>query len=188
VTDQQRYRERSAQEAQPQQHPPQQEAQPQQRQREAEQQRQAQSSQPQSHAATQQTTGVAQQVEAGKKSSFKAGQATITLGRAGEHNLAIEWIDVDLVTYMSARFDVRTTPENVLEVQVEQNLYKKDYSGSGSISTTVLPGAPTGTTGKLTARDTTTGEMLEVPWIWYNMGGRGPGLWATIKRLIWKSG
>jgi hypothetical protein len=125
---------------------------------------------------------------AGQQLAFKAGKTTITLGRAGEHNLAIQWIDVDLVAYMSARFDIRTAPENALEVQVEQNLYKKNYSGNGSISTTVLPAAPTGTTGKLTARDTTTGEMLEVPWIWYNMGGRGPGLWAMIKRLIWKSG
>jgi hypothetical protein len=186
MTDQERYRERGGQEAQ---RPRQQETQPQQRPREAEQQRQAQSTQPQSKAAAEQATEVAQQAEAGKQSAFKAGQATITLGRAGEHNLAIQWIDVDLVAYMSARFDIRTAPGNALEVQVEQNLYKKNYNGSGSISTTVLPGAPTGTTGKLTARDTATGEMLEVPWIWYNMGGRGgPGLWETIKRLIWKSG
>jgi hypothetical protein len=180
MTDQERSQERARQETREQPPAPQAQQQ-QQRTREAEQQRQAEQPQPQPNAA--------QQVESGKKSSFKAGQATVTLGRAGEHNLAIEWIDVDLATYMSARFDIRTAPGNALEIQVEQNLYKKNYSGSGSISTTVLPGAPTGTTGKLTARDIISGEMLEVPWIWYNMGGvRGPGLWATIKRLIWKSG
>jgi hypothetical protein len=128
-------------------------------------------------------------VQAGQQFAFKAGKTQVTLGRAGEHHLAVEWIDVNLVTYMSARFNVRTSPENALEIQIEQGAYKKDYRGSGSISTTVLPGAPVGTIGKLTAHDTTTGEMLEVPWTWYNMGsGRGPGLWAIIKRLIWKSG
>lgn len=126
---------------------------------------------------------------AGQQFAFKAGKTQITLGRAGEHNLAVEWIDVNLVTCMSARFNVRTSPENALEIQIEQDAYKKAYRGNGSVSTTVLPGAPVGTIGKLTAHDTTTGEMLEVPWTWYNTGsGRGPGLWAILKRLIWKSG
>jgi len=188
MTDQERSQERARQETREQSPAPQAQQQ-QQRTREAEQQRQAQQPQPQPNAAAEQTTNAAQQVESGKKSAFKAGQATVTLGRAGEHNLAVQWIDVDLATYMSARFDVRTVPGNALEIQVEQNLYKKNYSGSGSISTTVLPGAPTGTTGKLTARDITSEEMLEVPWTWYNTGGvRAPGLWAAIKRLIWKSG
>jgi hypothetical protein len=185
VTDQLPYRESGTRDARQRQ----QEAQPQQRPREAPQtQQQAKSSQAQFQPATKQAPDIAQQVDAVGKSSFKAGKATITPGRAGEHNLALKWIDVDLATCMSARFDVVTAPQNVLEIQVEQGLYKKNYSGSGSISTTVLPAAPTGTTGKLTARDTTTGEVLEVPWVWYNMGNRGPGLWATIKRLIWKSG
>lgn len=127
--------------------------------------------------------------QASQQLAFKAGQTQVTLGRSGEHNLAVEWIDVNLVTYMSARFDVKTSPENALEIQIEQDAYKKTYRGNGSVSTTVLPGAPVGTIGKLTARDTTTGEMLEVPWTWYNMGGgRGPGLLAILKRLIWKSG
>jgi hypothetical protein len=127
--------------------------------------------------------------QAGQQLRFKTGQTQVTLGRSGEHNLAVEWIDVDLVTYMSARFNVKTSPENGLDIQIEQDAYKKAYRGNGSVSTAVLPGAPVGTIGKLTARDTTTGEMLEVPWTWYNMGSRGgPGLWALIKRLIWKSG
>ena len=185
MTDQPPYRESGTRD----QRQRQQEAQPQQRPREAQQpQSQAQSPQAQSQPATKQAPDVAPQVDAVGKSSFKAGKATITLGRAGEHNLALKWIDVDLATCMSARFDVVTATGNMLEIQIEQSLYKKNYSGSGSISTTVLPAAPAGTTGKLTARDTTTGEMLEVPWIWYNMGGRGLNLWAMIKRLMWKSG
>jgi len=148
-------------------------------------------SEPQSARQTQQVTDISEQAQTGKKLGFKAGEAKIALGRAGEHHLAIQWIDVPLENCKSARFNVTTSPGNALEVQMLQNAYKKTYSGTGSVSTQVLPAAPIGTRGKMTVRDTTTGETLEQDWTWYELGGwgktPGPGLWETIKRLIWKS-
>lgn len=148
-------------------------------------------SEPQSSHQTQQITDISEQPQTGKKLGFKAGEAKIALGRAGEHNLAIQWIDVPLENCKSARFNVTTAQGNALEVQMQQNAYKKTYSGTGSVSTQVLPAAPKGTRGKMTVRDTTSGETLEQDWVWYELGGwgktPGPGLWETIKRLIWKS-
>jgi hypothetical protein len=148
-------------------------------------------SEPQPARQTQQVTDISEQVQTGKKLGFKTGEAKIALGRAGEHHLAIQWIDVPLENCQSARFNVTTSPGNALEVQMLQNAYKKTYSGTGSVSTQVLPAAPKGTRGKMTVRDTTSGETLEQDWVWYELGGwgktPGPGLWETIKRLIWKS-
>lgn len=131
------------------------------------------------------------ETRAGKSSGFKLGQQKATAGRAGERNLAIEWIDVWVQWAKPMRFNVRTAGSNPLEVLVEQLAYNRTYTGNGTVSTQVVPVVPIGTRGKLTARDTVTGETLEQPWVWINLGGAGAGgswsLWAALKRLVWPS-
>lgn len=131
---------------------------------------------------------VGAQADSKGKSGFKPGEATGTAGKAGERNISIQWIDVWVGGSKSSRFAVKTAPDNGLEVVCEQASYKKAYAGTGLVNTQTTPVAPVGTRGKVTARDTATGETREQPWIWYNMGGwsGGPGLWETLKRLVWK--
>ena len=127
-----------------------------------------------------------QPTQAEKRTAFKMGQATITAGKAGEQNLRYKWIDVPFPTYDSARFDVTSAAPNALEVELLQELYKKKYTGTGAVATAPVPHAPNGTKGKMTARDTVTGEAIEVPWAWRDKGGVNFSLWQMIKRLIWK--
>jgi hypothetical protein len=127
-------------------------------------------------------------------------EPTVTAGRAGEKNLALEkfWTRVEgpVMGFSCAYpcgFDVRTLAGNGLEVEMEQLSYKRTYDGTGSLKTQVIPVAPIGTKGRILVRDTTTGETLEQPWQWHLIGGSGGGegllswLWNTIKRSIWKS-
>jgi hypothetical protein len=125
-----------------------------------------------------------------KKSGFKLGELTATVGRAGEKNLAIDKFNVRVGNNLPCGFRVSTLPGNGLEITIEQLAYKKIYTGTGEVTTQVCPVAPIGTKGKITVRDTTTGETLEQPWTWYLIGlsGGGAGLWEMIKRLFWKSG
>jgi hypothetical protein len=106
----------------------------------------------------------------------------VTAGRSGERNIKIEWVDVPVGGYRSARFNVTTAPGNGLEVTLEQQEYRKTLSGQGTVSTSVLPVAPVGTKGKLVARDAVTGEVAEQPWTWISLGRLG--FWQMIKRLL----
>jgi hypothetical protein len=161
--------------------------------RQAQQPRQAQQSQlPPALAAPRgrEAIDLVQRTQENARPAFKAGQATITAGKAGELSLAFKWIDVPFPDYDSARFDVSSTAPNAIEVSIEQDIYKKKYTGSGAVSTSPIPRAPTGTRGRMIARDTATGETVEVPWVWYDKRGavRSLSLWQQIKRLIWKGG
>ncbi len=129
-------------------------------------------------------------VDTGTRSGVEIEKAVVTQGRAGEKNISLEWVGVKLPGGRSANFIVRTAPGNTLEVLIEQRSYKKAYTGSGTVTTQVLPVAPAGTQGKLVARDTTTGESLEQPWQWIRLGGDSdlPGLWEKIKKFFWKPG
>jgi len=118
-------------------------------------------------------------------SGFKAGEAQRVAGKAGEHSLTDEWISVQVGNAQSARLTVRTAAGNGLTVTIEQAVYKRTFEGTGSVETSVIPVAPIGTEGKISARDTTTGEELERPYVWRDMGGGGGfSLWAMIKRLL----
>jgi hypothetical protein len=106
-------------------------------------------------------------------------------GQAGEQNLRLEWIDVLVGQARSARIKVQTAAGNGLEVTIEQAVYSRTYQGTGSVETSVVPVAPIGTKGKVTARDTTTGEVLHKPYKWLDIGGGGGlSLWGLIKRLL----
>ncbi len=58
----------------------------------------------------------------------------------------------------------------------------KTYAGDSRIHTDVLPVVPIGTRGKLLARDTTTGETLEQPWLWGPIGS--PSLWDRLVEIV----
>jgi hypothetical protein len=107
----------------------------------------------------------------GKSPGIKTEPAKVTLGKAGEQNLRIEWVDVPLGGDRSVYFNIVTAAGNALEVEAEQASYRKAYRGSGSLRTDVMPVAPIGTRGRLVVRDTSTGEVLEQPWVWISLSG-----------------
>jgi len=131
---------------------------------------------------------VTEQVRGDESPGIKVGELTAIAGRMGERNLTIQWIDVWVGNHKPCRFVVHTRAEHGLEVRVEQAAYQKMYAGTGTVSTLVIPVVPIGTKGKLTARDTMTGETIEQPWVWFSLGGLGffSRLWAAIKRSLWK--
>jgi len=125
----------------------------------------------------------------GKAPGFKAEPEKVTLGSAAARTLAIERIAAPVPwpqggTAQSARFRVTTTAGAAIEARLEQLAYNRTESGQGSLTTQIVPAAPIGTRGKLTVRDPATGETLEQPWTWVNLGG-GWSLWGFIKGLIW---
>ena len=115
--------------------------------------------------------------------SLQAAQSTA--GRQGERNLRIQWIDVWIGNSKPCRFAITSAAGNVLEAQLEQQSYRKTYQGTSSLDTDVVPIAPVGVRGKLIVRDTTTGEVLEQPWVWNSLGGGLLGaFWEWLKSLF----
>lgn len=112
-------------------------------------------------------------------------EARVTAGKDGARNISIQKIPVPLPNAVPCRFTVTTAAGNTLEVSLEQKSYRKSYQGTSSVQTDITPVAPIGTQGRLVARDLTTGETAEQPWIWHRLGAGGwPGLWVMIKRLF----
>src|SRR3954447_1536489 len=63
-----------------------------------------------------------------QKPSVAMGEKTVTAGRGGERNVAIEWIGVPVGTNISCRFNVTTLPGNPLEVTMVQSEYRKVFT------------------------------------------------------------
>jgi len=116
---------------------------------------------------------------------LKAGNPRSIAGRTGERSLAIEPWGASIGNTPSVGFKVSTVPENGLEVIIEQMAYKKTYTGTGTVTTQLVPIACTGTTGKLIVRETVTGETYEQPWTWVSLSEArtGRGLSALAQRL-----
>lgn len=122
-----------------------------------------------------------------QKTSFKADEEKRTAGKAGERNLTLQWIPTPLGNADSARFNAQTSQGNGLEVTIEQTAYNRTYTGTGTVTTGVVPVAPIGTRGRVTVTDTTSGETLVQTFTWRDVGqGSGGGLWQMIKNLFWK--
>ena len=140
--------------------------------------------------------GAAADAHRGSKAQGSPGMemapAVATAGKAGERNIRVEkfWVLVD--GHYPCGFDVATLPGHSLEVEMIQLAYSKTYAGTGAVKTGVTPVAPIGTPGKMVARDLTTGETVEQPWVWHLVGGSGDGffsaLWKALKNAVWKSG
>jgi hypothetical protein len=128
-----------------------------------------------------------QQKEAtrGRKQPGLELDAVIVTTAVPEPSVTLEkfWVEVD--GHLPCGFDVTTRPEHGLEVVIEQLAYRKVYTGTGTLKTGLTPIVPIGTTGRIIARDTTTGETVEQPWTWRLLSG-GSGLWQLIKKLLWK--
>ena len=115
------------------------------------------------------------------KPAMNLAAQKVTAGRSGERNIVVEKIPVPVGSNIPCRFNVTTRAGNELEIQLEQTVYRKTFTGQGKVMTSVIPVAPIGTKGKLTARDLATGEVVEQPWTWHLLSG---GLWAMILRLL----
>src|SRR5690349_15547744 len=90
-----------------------------------------------------------------QKPAMDFEQLKVTAGRSGERNIVVEKIPVPVGSNIPCRFNVTTLSGNALEVTLEQTVYRKSFAGQGKVMTSVIPVAPIGTKGKLTARDLT---------------------------------
>src|SRR5690348_4259543 len=140
----------------------------QQKNRQAETQRDSQNQghQPESgHAAYSATTTVSQPSQA-KSTTLKIGELKRTANRAGETNITLEMVPVPVGHAVPVYFNLGTLPENELEVILEQLSYRKVHNGQGKVTTQLIPIEPIGTKGRIVVRDLTTGEIVEMPWMW----------------------
>jgi hypothetical protein len=131
------------------------------------------------------TTVPVPQISTKQTPKLKLEKAKVTAGRSGERNITFEWFWVQVGNNFPCGFKVKTVAGNELEVTLEQLSYKRIQGGKGAVTTQVVPVAPIGTRGKMIARDVTTGEVVEQPWLWYRLGFFG-GLWDAIKKLFFK--
>ena len=125
-----------------------------------------------------------QRPDAKRKPGIQMEPQKVMAGRAGERNVTIEQIMVPVGLDMSCWYKVKTLAGNIVEVTLEQRLYKKAFSGQGTVSTSVLPVAPVGTVLKVTVHDLTTGEVIEQTGKWRLLGGSWAKLWDLIKSLL----
>lgn len=121
-----------------------------------------------------------------KKASLEIAEQVVTAGRAGEQNLRIEWIDVEVNGYGCVRFNVATVAGNELDVEMQQLSYRRKYTGSSTLATDITPIVPVGSRGKLIAIDVSTGETLEMTWIWRTRSGPSFLTWLvnSVKKLL----
>jgi len=126
--------------------------------------------------------------KANQQSSRKVEESVRSAGHSGEQHITIQNTDVSVGASISCYFSVRTAPGNGLEVTIAQGSYSKTWQATGSVVTGIIPVGPIGLRGKVSVRDTTSGETFEEPYVWYLLNGARFSLWATIKRLFWKSG
>jgi hypothetical protein len=126
--------------------------------------------------------------KAGQQSSRKVAESVRSAGRAGEQHITIQATDVSVGASLSCYFTVRTAPGNGLEVTIAQGSYSKTWQAPGSVVTGIIPVGPIGLRGKVSVRDTTSGETFEERYVWYLLNSGQFSLWAAIKRLLWKSG
>jgi len=123
--------------------------------------------------------------EAAQDKGIAVENETRVEGTNGASNLATQWVDVWLPDGKPMYIIVTTLPDHDLSVSIEQKSWRKNYAAKGRVQTDVVPIAPIGTTGKLVAKDTTTGEELTVNFHWGPMGG-GSSLFGLIVKLIKK--
>jgi len=126
-----------------------------------------------------------------KTSGLRLEAPKVTAGTGGARNITFEKYWVNVSNNFPCGFDVKTLANNDLEVTMQQLSYRRTYNGRGGLRTQVCPVAPIGTPGKVIAHDTTTGEIVEQPWVWHLIGGSSSSLfsllWNAIKRAIWPS-
>jgi len=123
-----------------------------------------------------------QQADTQRQSTIEVQEETRVEGTGGAKNLATQWVDVWLPDGKPMYIIVTTLPDHDLQVSIEQKSWKKSYAAKGRVQTDVVPIAPIGTTGKLVAKDATTGEELTVNFHWYAMGGTS--LFGLIVKLL----
>jgi hypothetical protein len=109
-------------------------------------------------------------------------ETVVVEGAGGAKNLTTQWVDVWLPGGKPMYIIVGTLPSNDLQVSIEQRSWKKTYAAKGRVQTDIVPIAPIGTTGKLTARDATTGEEVTINFSWGPISG--PSLLARLIKLV----
>jgi hypothetical protein len=127
-----------------------------------------------------------------KTSGLRLEAPKVTAGTGGARNITFEKYWVNVSNNFPCGFDVKTLPNNDLEVTMQQLSYRRTYNGRGAAF--ALRSAPWLLSALLARSSPTiqqTGEIVEQPWVWHLIGGSGSSLfsllWNAIKRAIWPS-
>jgi hypothetical protein len=99
-------------------------------------------------------------------------------------SIGFDWRPTQLAASHSYGCVVTTEAGHALTVTVEQLAYKKTLRGTGCVELTVIPVAARGASGRLIARDETTGATAQAEWSWHEASGaRGARVARTLRRL-----
>jgi hypothetical protein len=83
--------------------------------------------------------------------------------------LDFDWEPMVLGTNRSCMCTVTTDEDQALSVMLEQGTYRRSFDGTGSARVAVIPPAPLGTAGTLTARNVVTGASATYTWQWQSI-------------------
>ena len=107
-------------------------------------------------------------------------------GANNDASLKFEWRAVELGGNRSFGCTVSSAAGDPITVKIEQLSYQKTLREDGAITIAVIPAGAAGTSGKLTARDESTGAMAEFTWQWQPLGKTSGGA-ALASKLLKKT-
>jgi hypothetical protein len=93
----------------------------------------------------------------------------------GDGSIGVAWRAIRLGPAHSYGCNVTCAPDHSLAVTLEQAGYRKTLTGAGSVDIAAIPVATSGTTGRLTATDHSTGgTTVRYEWQWRAEAGAAP--------------
>jgi hypothetical protein len=107
-------------------------------------------------------------------------------GANNDASLNFEWRSVELGGNRSFGCTVSSATGHPISVKIEQLSYQKTLREDGAITIAVLPSGAAGASGKLTARDESTGATAEFTWQWQPLG-KTSGAAALTSKLLKKA-
>ena len=96
-------------------------------------------------------------------------------------SIEFDWEPATLGTNRSYSCTVTTEPGQGLSVSLEQGMYRRSYTGQGTVRISVDPPAPATTRGTLTATNLATGASATFTWQWQPRSAAGAGSAAPPK-------
>jgi hypothetical protein len=85
----------------------------------------------------------------------------------------VDWQPVTLGTCRSYTCTITGDIAHPLTATVEQDIYRRTFNGTGTVTASAIPPAPEGTAGTLTIRNETTGATATYSWRWHRIHTAG---------------
>jgi hypothetical protein len=99
----------------------------------------------------------------------------------GAKHIKVDWYWQMVGNNQPCGWHISSRADSQLTAHVSQSSYKKDYSGIGKLTTSLVPVAPIGTQCFLKIKDRSTGEEMEITATWRSLGF---SLWGKIKEWV----